>query len=377
MFNFPLPPRDSPQTDPNATQLPWVPSGMPDGRTMPVSFNQQPSLQDIMLPASQLAPNVSVPQSNPQFDHINAVLNQLAQNRQSQNNDGLIQQILSQRNVTGNDTSRSILNSNLTGTYESPEDIATQRTINNLSPYSTVAKIQNAGTEAQGGATGALVNRIMQQNGGDLMGAIQYLKGGANQGTMMSNGQISAIPGAADAKGIINRGAQAGTNQANLDYAAPIETAKTTAQKTAENTATNQVNLPKIQDSANYVQRLVGELVSDPALPESVGIGSYVPVIRGSARANFMAKLGQLQSQAFLEAFNNLRGGGQISNVEGDKATSAINRMSTTQDEKGFRDAANDFLQIVNKAVKRSKNAASGNQQNSAPEQNSDPLGIR
>ena len=41
----------------------------------------------------------------------------------------------------------------------------------------------------------------------------------------------------------------------------------------------------------------------------------------------------QLKSQAFLAAFNTLRGGGQISNVEGEKATQAMVQLDLAQSQ--------------------------------------------
>lgn len=321
-------------------------------------------------------------QQNPEIQHISDVITQYTQNKADQaSSNTFLTGILSNRKSPETvDTTRSILNSALTGSYSSPEIEMAQRYKAELSPYTDTAKLQGLSTEAQGGATGALVNRIMQVNGGDLMGALQYLKGGANQGTTMNNGVITAIPGAATAKGEINRGAQTGTNAANLAFAAPIAIAKETGTATGEAIGKAQTSLPQAQDTALYMKNLVEGLTNDEAMPTSVGAFSYLPVVRGSKRADFMNRLSQTQSGAFLQAFNNLRGGGQISNAEGEKATAALNRMNTSTSPDEFKKAGNDFLTIIDQALQRTRNAASGSltpaTDGQTPEQ-FDPLGIR
>ena len=76
--------------------------------------------------------------------------------------------------------------------------------------------------------------------------------------------------------------------------------------------------------------------------------------------------LEQVQGGAFLQAFESLKGGGQITQIEGEKATQAIVRAQQSQSEEGFKKSMNDFLSVLDKAEKR---ATSGEivQQPSAP----------
>ena len=79
-------------------------------------------------------------------------------------------------------------------------------------------------------------------------------------------------------------------------------------------------------------------LANHPGLSSAVGMRvpgwSYVP---GTEAANFASRLDQLQGQAFLQAFESLKGGGQITEVEGKKATDAIARLSQNQSEAAFK----------------------------------------
>jgi hypothetical protein len=93
-----------------------------------------------------------------------------------------------------------------------------------------------------------------------------------------------------------------------------------------------------------------------PGFGQAVGAGlpglRYVP---GTSAADFDARLKEIQGGAFLEAYNTLKGGGSITEVEGQKATQAITRMSLAQSEKEFKAAAREFQNILRKGIERSK----------------------
>lgn len=93
-----------------------------------------------------------------------------------------------------------------------------------------------------------------------------------------------------------------------------------------------------------------------PGFSQAVGAGipglKYVP---GTSVADFNARLEEIQGGAFLEAYNTLKGGGSITEVEGKKATAAITRMSTAQSEKEFKTAARDFQSVLRKGIDRAK----------------------
>jgi hypothetical protein len=50
-----------------------------------------------------------------------------------------------------------------------------------------------------------------------------------------------------------------------------------------------------------------------------------------------------------------LRGGGQIANEEGKKATAAITRMNLAQNEKEFVEAAREFQDVIKTGVKNAR----------------------
>lgn len=89
---------------------------------------------------------------------------------------------------------------------------------------------------------------------------------------------------------------------------------------------------------------------------QSVGLGipglKYIP---GTSAADFNARLNEVQGGAFLQAFNSLKGGGSITEKEGEKATQAITRMSTSQSEKEFNTAAREFQDVLRVGIAKAK----------------------
>ncbi|PZX29475.1 hypothetical protein C7416_104480 [Cupriavidus phytorum] len=77
---------------------------------------------------------------------------------------------------------------------------------------------------------------------------------------------------------------------------------------------------------------------------------NYVP---GTDAKNFRVVLDQIKGQAFMQAYQNLRGGGQITEVEGKKATDAIARLDTAQSDAEFLTALNDLRGVMNAGYKR------------------------
>jgi hypothetical protein len=142
-----------------------------------------------------------------------------------------------------------------------------------------------------------------------------------------------------------------GKGQAKFEVAAPqaIATAEQALTKIDQ-----LVGKPAIKD------KVTGKVIEEgtpahPGFKAAVGASSLIPTMPGSKAADFEARLDEIKGGAFLEAYNTLRGGGSITEVEGQKATQAITRMSTAQSEKEFINAARDFQDVIRAGIKRSK----------------------
>jgi hypothetical protein len=126
-------------------------------------------------------------------------------------------------------------------------------------------------------------------------------------------------------------------------------------------------------DTIGSMRGTINDVLTHPGFSGSVGaknqaylFGLKSEPIAGTKEADFKALLDQVQGGAFLQAFESLKGGGQITQIEGEKATQAIVRAQQSQSEEGFKKSMNDFMSVLDKAEKR---ATSGEivQQPSAP----------
>ena len=93
-------------------------------------------------------------------------------------------------------------------------------------------------------------------------------------------------------------------------------------------------------------------------LAVGAGVPSWMPFQGGTDVSNFRIALDQIKDKTFLQAFESLKGAGQITEREGEKATSALNRMNTAQSEVEFIKAAREFEQNVRSGMDMAKKKA-------------------
>lgn len=158
---------------------------------------------------------------------------------------------------------------------------------------------------------------------------------------------------------------------------------KESAEEVGKASGTAKVELPKVLDTANNIMTTLDKLQNHPGRENSTGtIMGRAPAV-GGEQADFVTMFDQVKGQSFLEAYKTLRGGGAITDVEGNKATSAINRLSRVQSKAGFDEAINDLRAVVKQGVERAKKMAAAGAAGpaavvpSATGRAADPLGIR
>ncbi len=101
---------------------------------------------------------------------------------------------------------------------------------------------------------------------------------------------------------------------------------------------------------------VVDKALTHPGRETSTGLsGSIDPrnFVPGTDAADFRAVLDQIGGTAFLQAFESLKGGGQITEVEGKKATDAIARLSRAQSDKEFKKSLEDLREVMVKGQSR------------------------
>lgn len=111
-----------------------------------------------------------------------------------------------------------------------------------------------------------------------------------------------------------------------------------------------QINLPTVLAKTDQSIKMIDDLISHPGRETATGLsGQFDPrnYIRGTDAKNFSIRTKQLQGRAFLEAFENLKGGGAISEVEGAKAEQAIARLDTAQSDEEYLTALRELRDIL------------------------------
>ena len=134
---------------------------------------------------------------------------------------------------------------------------------------------------------------------------------------------------------------------------AAVTSAVTTAKIEAKDKATARIELPEAQGNAEYLKKALDELITHPGFKTSVGAGfsfmtKFVPT---SDAAGWQARFKQIEGKKFMKAYKDLKGGGQITEIEGVKATEAESRMKAATSEEEFISAVNDFKAEIDRAV--------------------------
>ncbi|QDM32646.1 hypothetical protein FNL55_15775 [Tardiphaga sp. vice352] len=137
--------------------------------------------------------------------------------------------------------------------------------------------------------------------------------------------------------------------------------------------------LPQIVDASNLMMKTIDQIDNHPGKGWSLGKYAMLPTIPGTEQANFRTQLGQLQGQTFMQAYQTLRGGGAITDIEGAKGTASIARLNDAQTPDAFNSALKDLKEVINTGMLRAhgKARASAGVQSPATAATPDPLGIR
>jgi hypothetical protein len=91
--------------------------------------------------------------------------------------------------------------------------------------------------------------------------------------------------------------------------------------------------------SAGLSLRQIADLRSNPAVAKNLGWAGLIPNEPGGAAADAKAQMLQMQGKAFLQAFEMLKGGGQITEREGAAAAAAMSRMQAIVENGGSYEA--------------------------------------
>jgi hypothetical protein len=144
--------------------------------------------------------------------------------------------------------------------------------------------------------------------------------------------------------------------------------------------------LPEAIAMNNEAIRKIDELIGSengkvnphPGLSKATGLGGGVMrFFSGTEGKNFEIRHKEVLSQAFLDAFEALKGGGAITEKEGEKATSARTRMDLAQSKEEYISAAREYQAVLKRGVENARARMQRSGTAPAAGSQADPLGIR
>lgn len=140
---------------------------------------------------------------------------------------------------------------------------------------------------------------------------------------------------------------------------AQLEGAKTIAKEQAKTKAAAIEDLPRVEGNAQSALDVIGKLRAHKGRELATGASAkFIPDIPGSPIRDFNTLLDQAKGKVFLEAYEGLKGGGQITEVEGQKAEQAIARLEQSQSEGAFLEALDDLEGVITRGVSRARKKA-------------------
>lgn len=211
--------------------------------------------------------------------------------------------------------------------------------------------------------------RLMQVNQGSQIGLLDPYTGQARGalGVGMSPGEGARLAQSErqfqQSHGLAQQAAQLNLLRAQQELDPAFQAQKQAMISGAKETAVNQAkaaqDLPNVVMQAETTSKLVDNLLAHPGFKISVGksapVGKAMSMYPGTDAASFDIALNQLKGKQFLEAFESLKGGGQITQIEGEKATQAISRMEKANSEEEFIKASREFQGILRNGINRAK----------------------
>jgi flagellar protein FlgJ len=131
------------------------------------------------------------------------------------------------------------------------------------------------------------------------------------------------------------------------------------AQAQAKSEAEFLATVPESIESARDMLRQIDELSSHPQLPRTVGPMGWMPAVPG-VNSDAMERIKQIQGGVFLQAYQKLKGAGQITEVEGLKAEQALARLGRAQTLREMKQSLGDLRSVVSKSMDRMQAKSKG-----------------
>jgi hypothetical protein len=155
---------------------------------------------------------------------------------------------------------------------------------------------------------------------------------------------------------------------------------KESAEKRGQAQGTAQAALANGADiDAEETKKKIDQFINNKGFNEVFGqLDQYRPKwSHSNAGADALARYEQLTGVSFLSAYQMLKGGGAITDIEGQKAGAAMARLNRAQGEEEAKQALLDFKEAVDTGLRKLRRAANGGQEQNVPQAQAAPKRIR
>ncbi|MFN8992799.1 MAG: hypothetical protein ACK5X3_03900 [Pseudomonadota bacterium] len=155
-----------------------------------------------------------------------------------------------------------------------------------------------------------------------------------------------------------------------------------TEEKIGQSQGAEIAGAPTAFRTAADTLKNIDDVLNHPAFGVATGVsGMIARNVPGTPAFDFGQRFDQLTGRAFLQAFETLKGGGQITEIEGKKATDAIARLNPRASAEDTRQALQELREVVVSAQQRASMrggaASPGNAPAAPSRQISPPSGFR
>ena len=118
-------------------------------------------------------------------------------------------------------------------------------------------------------------------------------------------------------------------------------------------------DLPRVEQNAAQSLGVLNRMKTHPGREGSTGFVQGMLPSRSSEQVDFQSLVDQTQGQSFLQAFQMLKGAGQITEIEGLKATQAISRLGNQRlSDADYLKAIEDLEEVINNGLARARQQA-------------------
>ena len=130
--------------------------------------------------------------------------------------------------------------------------------------------------------------------------------------------------------------------------------------RVSEFSAEQAREMGKRESDAQSMLNAIDTVMNHPSLENILGpIEGRRETFFTQGTSDALAAADQLTGKVFMEAYQGLKGGGQITEIEGEKAQNAIARLQRTQSPEAYKAALDDLKSIITKALERSRTGTS------------------